>query len=158
MLRQWNRPGILTLLGPDAKSRYVRLVALGAGHARVAAGDKIWTLPLSELGLLWRGEFATLWRPPVGYIAPVALGASGPLVQSIAHALDSAAIRPGLAASGAASTPSLTAPPTVFDATLAARLAAFQLQHGQKPDAVAGPTAFMLLGVAGGRSEPRLAP
>ena len=157
-LRQWNRPGLLTLVGPDGKSRYARLISLGVDGARIATGNSIWTVSVAELGLLWRGEFAMLWRPPVGYSVPVGQGASGPLVQSIANALDGTASSPGPTASSAAPDHGFAPSPAVFDAALAARLAAFQLQHGQKPDAVSGPTTFMLLGLAGGQTQPRLAP
>ena len=46
--------------------------------------------------------------------------------------------------------------PARFDRALHARLQAFQLANGLKPDGVAGATTFMLMNQAVGVAEPRL--
>ena len=146
LLRQLNRPGLLTLVDPKGRAVHVRLVGLDERAARLAAGAHEWTLPLEQLAGLWRGDFATFWRPPAGYTRPLGVGAEGPAVQALAA---------GLARQRHAPEP---APDALLDAALRDQLAAFQLAQGQRPDGVAGPATFMLLNRALGVAEPRLTP
>jgi general secretion pathway protein A len=144
LVRLLDRPGLITLADGHGGVVRVRLVGLDADSVRLAYGPRQWTMPLEQLAGLWRGEFATYWRPPEGYTAPLADGTQGPAVQALATAL---------ARQRHESAP---APGTAFDATLRARLAAFQLGQGLKADGVAGPTTFMLLNRELGVAEPRL--
>jgi len=144
LLRQLDRPGLLTLVDAPGHAAHVRLVGLDAHAARLAAGEREWTLPLDQLAGLWHGDFASFWRPPAGYTRPLATGAEGPAVQALATALARLRHEPE------------PAPGALFDAALRDRLAAFQLAQGQRPDGVAGPATFMLLNRALGVAEPRL--
>jgi general secretion pathway protein A len=145
LLQQFDRPGLITLADAQGHARHARLVALDRGRATLAAGAQQWTLSLEQLAGLWRGEFATFWRAPEGYAAPLVEGSSGPAVQALAAALASDRHEPA------------PAPNAVFDAALRSRLAAFQLAQGLKPDGVAGPGTFMMLNRRAGVAEPRLA-
>ena len=144
-LRQWDRPGLLQLHLGDGPPRVLRLVALQAGQVVLALGQQPLTLPLADFSRLWRGEFATLWRPPAGYAEVLQPGASGPAVDALAAALATSqgelVPAPGQALAGA----------------LAGRLAAFQVAQSLRPDGWAGPTTFMQLNRATGVAEPRLA-
>jgi general secretion pathway protein A len=144
LVRLLDRPGLITLTDTHGGVVRARLVGLDANSVRLAYGPRQWTMPLEQLAGLWRGEFATYWYPPEGYTAPLADGAQGPAVQALATAL---------ARQRHENAP---APGAVFDATLRARLAAFQLAQGLKADGVAGPTTFMLLNRELGVAEPRL--
>ena len=116
-------------------------------------GDEAWLqlgsnkvrVPLAVLSGLWRGDFATLWLAPEGYRAKVQLGQTGPVVDWLAEQL-------GRIDKQAAGNPAR------FDRALQARLQAFQLTQGLKPDGVAGATTFMLINQATGVPEPRLKP
>ncbi len=144
LIQLFDRPGLLTLVDPQGRAAHARLVGLDAQSAWLAAGERHWTLPLDQLAGLWRGEYATLWRPPEGYARPLADSATGPAVQALAD---------GLARQRHEAAP---APGAVLDEALRQRLAAFQFAQGLKPDGVAGPTTFMLLNRALGVAEPRL--
>ncbi len=144
LVRLLDRPGLITLADMRGGVVRVRLVGLDANSVRLAYGPRQWTMPLEQLAGLWRGEFATYWRPPEGYVAPLVDGAQGPAVQALATAL---------ARQRHESPPAAGA---VFDAALRARLAAFQFAQGLKADGVAGPTTFMLLNRELGVTEPRL--
>ena len=144
-LRQWDRPGLLQLHLGDGPPRVLRLVALQAGQVVLALGQQPLTLPLADFSRLWRGEFATLWRPPPGYAEVLQPGASGPAVDALAAALATTQSEPA------------PAPGQALAGALAGRLAAFQVAQSLRPDGWAGPTTFMQLNRATGVAEPRLA-
>ena len=144
VLRQLDRPGLLTLRQGSGKPAYAVLSAVEGDAAIVQAGTRAMRLPLGTLAALWNGEFATLWRAPADYRAPLTLGATGAGVDGLAARLAAWSGEP---------------PPTPgrsFDASLKARLAAFQRVQGLSPDGVAGPTTFMQLNRVAGVDEPRL--
>ena len=144
LVQRFDRPGLISLVDPQGRTVHARLVGLNSHSAQLAAGQRQWTVPLAQLAGLWRGEYATFWRPPAGYAKPLGDGAGGPAVQALAAGLARERHEP--------------APPpgAVLDAPLRARLAAFQLAQGLTPDGLAGPTTFMLLNRALGVAEPRL--
>ena len=144
-LRQLDRPGLLTLHTADGFVRVARLVGLGPTQALLASNEQTFSLPLDALARHWRGEFATLWRPPAGYAEALQPGARGAAVDTLAA---------GLAALGQQPAP---APGQVLTGPLAERLAAFQVAQSLRPDGIAGPTTFMQLSRALGHTEPRLA-
>ena len=144
-LRQLDRPVLLVLHAGDGPPRFARLLSLGAQRAVLAAGEQRYAVSIDELARLWRGEFATLWRVPEGYLRPLAAGASGPAVDHLAQ---------GLAVLRREPPP---APGQVLGGELASRLAGFQLAQGLQPDGLAGPTTLMQLNRALAVVEPRLA-
>ena len=145
-LRQMDRPGLLALQLGDGPPRWFRLQALGAERVQLAQAGQTVSLPLAEFSRLWRGDFATLWRPPADYTDTLQAGARGPAVDALAQALASALQLPP------------PAPSQVLAGALAARLSTFQVANSLRPDGIAGPTTFMQLNRATGVAEPRLAP
>ncbi len=143
-LRLLDRPGLLALRGDDGQVRHAELVALPAQGAILLHQGQRLSLPLDRLAERWRGDFATLWRAPAGYAAPLAHGARGAAVDALAQGLASLRGEPPPAAGQA------------LLGDLAARLSSFQLAQGLQPDGVAGPTTFMRLNRALGLPEPRL--
>jgi general secretion pathway protein A len=125
MLRQLNRPGIITLYDAKGAAAYAVVLALGEQSITLSVGEGTQSFAHTALAGAWRGQFATLWRAP-----------SAPAL--------------------AAQLEQLVDPATGKDAPLAARVAAFQLAHGLKPDGVAGPVTLMQLNRAAGLDEPRL--
>jgi len=145
LIRQLNRPGLLTLRDENDKTTYALLTGLTDQRAMLRAGDVVQTVPLVALAKMWRGDFATFWRAPAGYVSTLSEGSSGPAVNRLAAQLATANGEPA---------------PTEaqkLDAALKSRLNAFQLAQGLKPDGIAGPTTFMLLNRITGVDEPRLA-
>ncbi len=145
LLRQLARPSVLALRDARDRSVYVVLAGLGRDDATLLVGDKPLQVPLELLTTAWRGDFATLWRVPPGYTGSLVEGARGQVVDVIGARL---------AAQQGASAP---VPSQPFDATLKARVYAFQLAQGLAPDGVAGPTTLMQLNRASGVAEPWLA-
>ncbi len=128
LVRQLDRPGLITLFDANDKPVHALLVGLGAQTATLRLGDTTQTIPLTTLATLWRGDYATLWRAPPGYTGKAAdTAASGPVATWVAGRLGSA--------------------PSV---------AAFQIAQGLKADGVIGPTTLMQLNRTTGIDEPHL--
>ena len=144
LIRQLGRPGILTLRDGDTAPAYAVLTGLTDTIASLRMNGATQTVSLAVLATLWQGDFATLWRAPDGYTALLGPGSTGPVVDRLATQL--------AALDGRA--PPLAGKP--FDAALKARVYAFQLAQGLKPDGRAGPTTFMQLNRVRGPAEPRL--
>ena len=66
LIRQLDRPGIVTLHDESDKPAYALLTSLGERHATLRMGDVSQRISLVSLAKIWRGEFATLWRTPPG--------------------------------------------------------------------------------------------
>jgi general secretion pathway protein A len=145
LIRQLGRPGVLALRDGQDRPVFVVLSGLGRDSATLLVGATPLEVPLPLLTTAWRGDFTTLWRVPAGYTGSLGEGARGPLVDQIAARL---------AAQQGASAP---APSRPYDATLKARVYAFQLAQGLTPDGVAGPTTLMQLNRTAGVDEPWLA-
>jgi general secretion pathway protein A len=147
LLRQLGRPGILTLQEGGDPPMYAVLMGLSDQSAILQVSGRLHTVRLVSLGRLWRGDFATYWRPPPGYSSDLSDASGGPAVQRLAtqlSLLDGVPTSPAAAAS------------TILDATLRARVRAFQRAQGLKPDGQPGPLTFMQIDGATGAPEPRL--
>lgn len=145
LIRQLNRPGILTLNDENGRAAYALLTGLSSQGATLSMGGTSQTVSLATLQQVWRGDFATFWRAPPGYAQSLVDGNAGPLVDGLATRLAMARGEP------------VTAEKHTYDAAFKAKVAAFQQAHGLRPDGVAGPTTFMQLNRVTGVEEPRLA-
>ena len=145
LLRQLDRPGIVTLNRVNGPPVYALLTGLGDQTATLQVAGNSHTVRLVSLGRLWRGEFATFWRPPPGYVAGLQ---SGPVVEQLATQL--------AALEGAFAPPMSTVRPAVLDAALKARVRAFQRARGLDADGQPGPMTFMQLDSALNTHAPRL--
>ncbi|MBC7699544.1 peptidoglycan-binding domain-containing protein, partial [Aquabacterium sp.] len=144
LIRQLDRPGILTLNDESGHATYALLTSLDKQSATLSMGGVTKTVPLATLLKVWRGDFATFWRAPPGYLQSIVDGNAGPLVDTLVTRLAIAQGEP------------VTADKHTYDAALKAKVAAFQQAHGLRPDGVAGPTTFMQLNRVTGVDEPRL--
>ena len=145
LIRQLDRPGLLTLRDEAGRPVHALVVALDERSATLRMGGQSVAVALVSLANLWQGDFATYWPAPGGYQRPLGDGDSGAIIDQLATQL--AAVR-GEAPPAA---------PQRYDAAMKARVQAFQLAHGIRPDGLAGPTTFMQLARASGtRNEPRL--
>jgi len=144
LIRQLARPCMLQVYDEQGRIAYVMLTALGAQQARLQSGERQLTIDLVDLAKVWRGEFSTLWRSPPGYRKRIEAGQSGPHVDWLARqvaALDGQAAPQG---------------PQRYDPPLQARVHAFQIAQGIKPDGMAGAMTLMQLNRATGIDEPAL--
>jgi general secretion pathway protein A len=133
-LRALGRPVLLQWRDARGGTVYLPLLGLGSSQAVVLLEGRAHRLPLATLAGLWRGEFTTLWRSPPGYREATADPLAAPFSSWLASRLPGDAKQP-----------------------TAARVAAFQVAQGLRPDGVAGPLTLMLLNQASGVPEPRLA-
>lgn len=144
LIRQLERPGIITLDAASGRPRYAILSALTPTSATLQAAGTEQTVTLTALAERWQGEFATLWRTPEGFASKIADGHGGATVTWIADGLARAK---GAAPRGGK---------PVLDATLKSHLRAFQLAQGLPADGRPGPLTFMQLNRVAGVDEPRL--
>lgn len=143
LIRQLNRPGIVTLDTATGQPSYAILTALTDTSATLRAAGTEQTVTLAALAERWDGEFATLWRSPTGYDPAGAKSQTRPVLEWLAAGLATAkgSARPVKGESGPA---------------LRAEIRAFQLAQGLPPDGQPGPMTFMQLNRAVGVDEPRL--
>ena len=147
LLRQLDRPGILTLQADNGRQVHVALIGLGDETATLQVAGKAQTVRLVSLARLWRGDFGTYWRPPPGYGYYLSGGGAGLLVERLARQLGRLDGTP--AAPVSAGLP-------VLDRALRERIRAFQRAHGLQPDGQPGPLTFMQIDSASGADSPRL--
>lgn len=145
MIRQLDRPGILTLRDDgDRPTSFAVLSGLSKEAATLLIGGNYYQVPLNVLVKMWRGDFATFWRSPAGYVqGSVDLG-SGPLTDWLAAQLTRVQGEPF---------------PQALPARVAAlrsSISAFQLAQGLAPDGQVGPATLMQLNRATQVDEPRL--
>jgi general secretion pathway protein A len=144
LIRQLDRPAILMLNDAQGPVRHVLLTGLRGDLALVQLGADHHAVPMAALSRVWRGDVATFWRAPPGFRSKLLAGQKGPAIDWLAERL-------ARVDGGTGPSPSQT-----LDTALQARVHAFQLTQGLKPDGVVGATTFMLLNRASGVQEPRL--
>ncbi|MBI2732468.1 MAG: peptidoglycan-binding protein [Aquabacterium sp.] len=135
---------MLALHDDKNQAIYALLTGLKDQTAFITLDGKPYSLPLSTLATMWRGDFITYWRTPPAFRAKILPGNSGPVVDWLALQLAKL---------------DKTPPPSgkqVFDTAMQSRVYAFQMAQGLKPDGVVGATTFMLINRAVGINEPRL--
>ncbi|MCU0930107.1 MAG: AAA family ATPase [Burkholderiaceae bacterium] len=141
LLRRLDRPAVVTLRDEDGPLHVAALTALDARRATLQFADASFTVPIPVLAGLWRGEFATLWRPPPGYRGGALNPADAAQARWLGEQLDGLRADAGATAGG----------------NVRERLRAFQAVQGLPADGLAGPLTLMQLNRAAGIDEPRLA-
>lgn len=140
LLRKLARPAVVTLRDEDGPPRAAALTALDARSATLEFADASFTVPAPALAGLWRGEYATLWRPPPGYRGGALNPADAAQARWLAEQLDR-----------------LPPSPATAGASVRERVRAFQAAQGLPADGLAGPLTLMQLNRAAGVDEPRFA-
>jgi general secretion pathway protein A len=132
-LRRFDRPVVLRLASRTGGTGPAVLLALTKDTATFDIAGQTMTMPLTELTLLWSGQYWLLWRPQTEQpiIGP---GNTGSSVRWLRRRLALATGQP--------------LPETVsdaFDASLAKLLRAYQQAQGLRPDGIAGGRTLVLL-------------
>jgi len=144
LIRQLERPGVLTLRDGYNRAAYAMLSGLSDDRATLVVEGRARSVPLLALADYWRGEYSTFWRAPPDYSGAIVDRRSGPAARWLA--LQLAAARGDTRPVG----------PQFDDATLKGWIHTFQLTQGLASDGVAGPITLMQLNRAVGIDEPRL--
>ncbi len=144
LIRQLDRPGVLTLRDAYNRAAYLMLAGLSNDTATVMVDGEARSVPLLALADYWRGEFATFWRSPPDYSGAIVDRRSGPVADWLA--LQLAAARGEPRPLGA----------RFDDAALKGWIHSFQLTQGLPSDGIAGPVTLMQLNRVVGVDEPRL--
>ncbi|HEY8905736.1 MAG TPA: AAA family ATPase [Rhodoferax sp.] len=147
VVRQLGQPGILTLQDGSGPARFALLTGLTEQTATLLVSGQPHIVRLVSLGRLWRGDFATYWRPPAGYSAEMRNGDTSAAIQQ----LDSQ-----LSALEGASAPTASASAPTLNPALRERIKAFQRARGLTSDGQPGPMTFMQIDSASHVTEPRL--
>jgi general secretion pathway protein A len=143
LIRQLDRPVILTLRDGGNRPAYVYLSGLSNQNATLRIGGAAKSVPLVSLADYWRGEFATYWRVPPDYTGTIT-DSKGPTARWLALQLASVRGDPRPIAG------------RLDDGSLKAGIHAFQLTQGLPSDGVAGPVTLMQLNRVIGVDEPHL--
>ncbi len=147
LLKQLNRPGVLALHLGNGPPAYATLVGLNEQQAVLSLNGKTHTVPWAQLAALWRGDWATHWRPPPGYTHRLENGAQGTTIEWLVAQLN---------ALEGTQPPAATTQPPRLDSALRERVRAFQRAHGLTPDGRPGAMTFMHIDNAMGSTAPRL--
>ena len=140
LIRELNRPGIITLVGSNKRPVPAVLSGLTQQTASLRLDMQTYSVSLTVLAGLWRGDFATLWRVPDDYAEKLVNGKAGPTTEWLQAQLAR-----------------LPDPAGAFQSSsLRERIYAFQLASGLSPDGLAGPMTLMQLNRVAGINEPRL--
>ena len=145
-LRSFDRPAVLQMIAPDGQRVAVLLRGLQGEQAVIEIGGEVVRLPITEIDMHWHGQFALLWRAPIGR-ETLRMGARGQDVVWLRELLGQ--LQPELAEPGGAA--------DFYDGALAERVKRFQSGHSLEPDGVVGTLTLMHLNSADRNSGgPRL--
>jgi general secretion pathway protein A len=128
LLRQLDKPVVLTLTDSTGRPHRAVLVAIGDDSADLLLGTERVTIPIDEIAGLWYGQYLLLWKPPSGDPSALLLGSRGPKVawlrQSLAALDPTAGVSPGDS--------------DLFDDALEQQLKDFQQRNRLEADGLAG--------------------
>lgn len=148
MLRQLDRPVVLSLTDDDGNRRNIALISLDVEYAGLAAGDgTIATVRTNDLSGYWFGQFALIWRPASADDRAIAPGARNPSVRWLRQSLASLddRYRPAVADAD------------LFDEELKQQLIVFQRMNRLEADGIAGQqTQIIINSLLAADDRPRL--
>ena len=135
LLKQLDRPAILTLVDSNGNSYESVVTALGESDVEFTVNGFTKTYPLADVSELWFGRYLIVWRPPNG-----SAGAIAPGMRNI----NVLWLRESLAALGNAAVAS-NEDGRYFDTGLEEQLRNFQRQHRLQIDGLAGQRTQILI-------------
>ena len=126
VLRQLDRPAVLTLTDSSGDTYQAVLISLSDGTAELAFDTRTESYPVDEISKLWFGQYMIVWRPPNGAPASIRPGTRSPNVLWLRRSLAE------LHGDDADNTSDY------FDAELEGKVRDFQRQHRLQVDGLAG--------------------
>ncbi len=127
IVRQLNRPAILTLTDREGESHQIVLTGIDNDLAEIRIGEHRYTLPQAQISEYWFGESLLLWKPPNGVAKAYRRGMRDPGVLWVRNSLG---VIEGAAVANADS--------DLFDAELERKVKDFQRQRRLKVDGLVG--------------------
>ncbi len=144
MLRQLNRPAVLTLYDDLNQRQYVTLTKIKGKEATIIMAEREQRIPLEQLLFYWHGEFSLLWRKPPGFDRVIKPGHSGESVLWLSERMNEVGAGPKLKAR------------SYYDSELLERVKKFQQQQGLKNDGVVGLKTLIQINQTGLNKAPQL--
>jgi general secretion pathway protein A len=136
-VRRYDLPAVLELASPTQARHYALVTGFGGQTVNLEIGGRPFTVPLSEVDLLWDGVFIVVWRPPALTNVPIAPGM---------RAKDIEWLRDRLAAvDGVADG---VTDRRLYDSALKERVIGFQRSRVLDPDGLVGEETLVQLMVA----------
>jgi len=80
-----NRPVLLEMVTPQRFAESVLVLRFEGVEAILWSDQGLVSAPLSDLAQTWTGRYQYLWQPPRGWVGPIGLGDSGPVVSEVAQ-------------------------------------------------------------------------
>lgn len=145
MLRQMNKPVVLTLRDEKKGEFYTAMTSLKGGTATFVVGKETRTVDLKEIDKWWSGDYLLLWRVPSEYTKELKPGGRGPMVSWLEKHL-TLALKRAVSAG----------PDQVYEGEMVKVVEKFQLSQGLIPDGIVGPRTLMPLMTAAGSKDPVL--
>jgi len=140
ILREFDRPAILTLVADNGEPVAVLLQHLDGSLAEVLIGDELYRLPIDQIEQSWYGDFTLLLQAPPGGRLFLKVGDRDPVVSWLRNQLE---IAQGVIIPAA--------DPLNFDYALQREVLAFQREHGLITDGVVGKHTMIHLNTASRR-------
>lgn len=127
IVRQLNRPAILTLTDQSGESHQVVLTKIDGDTAEIRIGDATVELPTDDISNFWFGESLLLWKPPNGVAKSYRQGLRDPNIKWLRNSL---AVIQGVAVEQADS--------DLFDEALELQVKNYQRSRRLKVDGLVG--------------------
>jgi general secretion pathway protein A len=128
LVRRFDLPVVLEMVSTSGARRFLAVTAADENRATAQLGSRTELVPVDQIEREWDGSFVVLWRPPRIGMEPIGRGRSGADVVWLRRRLGTLDGRPPTAADAA----------QAYDEALAARVTAFQREHGLLADGIAG--------------------
>jgi general secretion pathway protein A len=139
-----NRPAVLDLRTDNGKNLYVTIKNLKNGVATVIHNGMELNVPLEKIEPLWFGKYTIIWRMPPEYKRDITRGARGLVVKWLDEQMASILNRP------------VRKDEPVYDDAFIREIKKFQMQHGLKPDGIAGKKTLIIINTYAGTDAPLL--
>lgn len=147
VLRQLNRPAVLTLTDTAGNKHAAVLLSLSNDTVELAFGDDTQSWSVNEVSRFWFGQYLIVWRPPNGAPASIRPGTRSPSVAWLRRSL----------AELDGETATVANDSDYFDADLEARVRNFQRKNRLQVDGLAGEqTQIIINSMLAQDSTPRL--
>ncbi len=144
VVRDYNRPAVLTLYNKESKPLYVLLKKIKNNEAHLIIVDKEFVVSINELQKYWYGDFTLLWKKPPFYINALKPGDESESVVWLTQQLNKLYPDRQIVAS------------RIYTQSLLEKVRGFQLSEGLVADGVVGVQTITHLNDALNINVPRL--